>query len=804
MFLTPLPLANGWSFDWRSALIGAGGAWLIALILYLRRERVRSQLRNLWSPVARWRERMRRSVAEKYFTVLQQSLSKLLLFEPEKPTAIFVPPILLAPPPLPTTLIEKPEFDSQPIAYEQLLAGHPHLLLIGKRGQGRTTALALLAWQIAHKTGNSIPYTHFPLWIDLNKILELPTDAEMDPIEYLTELAVEFLPQARPQWLQKQLLNMPSLILVDNWEDVPLEARAEVAHVITTAAKELPASRWIITANAKGIAPLTEAGFVPIEIEPQLDESAISTIYSGWAIMLDHEEQELAGAFKATLQHALERGDSQLDFHLRTMLYLREGLSPERPIAVIQALLEDLLPTPQLAEEEYEVAQTAERITSEILEKMAWQLKSDEQQQFTPAGVESLLAELLPPPAERPPKLERTVHKSLAETELLSWNKEQITFRHYVWEDFFAARRCSQQLELQPELLAHLQDHMWALTEEYYLGLGNAQALVREQLQASLTSEDQQELLMVARWATLAPPEAKWRKTVMKVLAQTFTKPELSLKARLEIGRALTLIAGESARAFFLQALRHRLPAVRTASLRGLGWTGTPKEMRILAGGLKGKDFATRESAVRALGDLGTPGSLRLLKDQLPLADEDLLLIMAETLAIHPSGGGEILKQALKSEDLLIRRAAVHGLGKLKAAWATKLLEQVQREDAQWLVRSAAEAALSEAEVGEGNQATISAPPQMDKAQWLINWAAEQGLGVGVGEAAMQLLLRVLEIGEPEAQVLAAASLAQIGHKEHLATLQKLANHPEEDVKIAVNHAIQQIELRYAGLPPED
>ncbi len=807
MFNTPLALANGWSFDWRSALIGAGAAWLIALILYLRRASVDARLRQLWNPLARWQEQLRSSVAEKYLAALQQALRATLLFEPADPAAIFVPPVLLAPPALPTTLVEDVKLTAQqPIAYEQLLGGHPRLLLTGDKGQGRTMALALLVWQVDQtnsETVSSAPYTRFPLWIDLAQLTELPENEETDPVEFLTELAVKFLPAARAKWLCKQLLNAPAVILIDNWGSVPGADRTTVTQLITAAAQQLPESKWIVVTGQEGYAPLTEADFVPVKVQPRIDEEALHTIYNGWATQLEHEEKELGEPFLPTLQRALESGDTLLDFNLRTILYLRTGLHPERPITVQQALLEELLPTQELGEEELEIAQEAKRIALETLGTLAWQLKSGEQAHFSPTEVESLVETLFPPPTERTSQLEQATYKLLRERGLLRWDKELVTFKHYIWEDFFTASRCSQQTEMPPALLEHLRDPAWIFTKEYYLGLGEAQALVKAQLQASLASDDQRALLTAARWAMLAPPEAQWRKVVMKVLAQTFTKSNITLADRMRLGRALTLVAGESIRPFFLQTLRrHRAPDIRAAALRGLGWTGTPKEMRILAGGLTAPDFATRESAVRALGDLGTPGALRLLQEQLPLVDEKLMLILAEALAANQDGGGEILKRAAQSKDLLARRAAIHGLGKIQEPWTKEILEYVQREDPQWLVRSAAEAALSEMEkCSTISSATVQPPPKMDELPWLINWAAEQGLGVGVGKAAMQILLRVLESDNPEAQILAAASLAQIGRREHLAALQELLASPEEKVQAAANYAINQIEKRYAGLP---
>jgi HEAT repeat protein len=322
--------------------------------------------------------------------------------------------------------------------------------------------------------------------------------------------------------------------------------------------------------------------------------------------------------------------------------------------------------------------------------------------------------------------------------------------------------------------------------------------MIVQLLRQSLRPDDHTSLLIAARWAVLAPADAGWRKNVMKALAQIFAQPGIGSDYRIAVGQALALVAGESALPFYLQVLKHPSAAVRSAALRGVGWTGGPKQMRALASGLNDEDFDVRVSAVRGLGDLGTPGALRFLKDHLVKADEELMLIIAEVLAERPEGG-EALKEATQADDLLVRRAAVHGLGQIDAPWPRDVLKRVLREDSQWLVRSAAEAALSQ-EGEEEAARSVPAPPKVDEAQWLITWAAQQGLGVGLDEAAMQMLLRALEVGDVPTRVVGAQTLSQIGHQEHLSALRPLLNDENEAVREAAQLAVTSIEARYQGI----
>jgi len=88
-------------------------------------------------------------------------------------------------------------------------------------------------------------------------------------------------------------------------------------------------------------------------------------------------------------------------------------------------------------------------------------------------------------------------------------------------------------------------------------------------------------------------------------------------------------------------------------------------------------------------------------------------------------------------------------------------------------------------------------PPEVDKMDWLIAWAARQGQGVGVGEAALKTLLQALSEGNPDAKVMAALTLAQIGRESHLSVLESLMQAADPLVQEAATTAVQQIRRRY-------
>lgn len=792
---------SSWHFDLRSALIGAILAWLLAFLAYRQREAIGRLARQLWAPVINWRRQLQASGEEKYFTALRDQLRQLLLFAPKDPPATFIPPTFRAPAPLPHTASSSGDLPPPlNVTFAHLLEGHSRLLITGTQTAGRTMTLALSVWSVAETSPHgkgAHPYRRFPLWGDLSQWSAVPAEVTA-PLERLACLAQQSLPELMPKWLLTQLHNQPALILLDNWEAVPVAERETVAQWIEEAGRQLPNSTWLIATGPGGYGVLVEQGFVPLEIAPlQVSDEFITRFYTAWAGLPGQDEKEVPEEVRRALRRALETGASFPELTLRTALYLRTGQLPERLTSVLEALLAGQLYLSDLNAEPPELGSQVQTLAFTLLTHLARESRieghSFSQQEFN----ERILA-LLPPEAERSPKLEGLVKKVLSKSGLLRRQGKQIRLAHYVWEEYLTARALTSDPAAIPLLLEHLHDPAWRLLIECFVGLGEATPLVRELIQTATRPGSEKLLLQAARWAALALPEVAWRKPVMVALARGFMDPSKDNALRLELGRALALVGGDGARLFFIQALQTKIPALRGPALRGLGWTGTPQETAIMAGALRDPSPEIRQSAVLALGDLGTPGALRLLRQALSQGDEMLMLTIAEVMAKTPDGW-EFLKEAAEQGDLLMRRAGAHGLGLIRRPWATELLQRLALEDTQWLVRSAADAALAASKEGQESTVTVPPPPVVDKTEWLMAWAARQGSGLGLGEAAMGTLLRALAEGDAETQVLAAQTLAYVGRQQHLEPLKALLTDDQPAVQRAAAEAIRRIEQRYAS-----
>lgn len=806
MGVTTLWQSNSWGFDPRSALFGAIIAWAIALLLYRQRVALKYQQDQLRSRFNRWRTRSQRSTSEKYLGALKTALRQLLLLNPQNPFEIFIPPTFLAPAPLPANPAEV-GFERKPlvIKYDALLQGHNRLVVCGPPGSGRTTALAMTLWFNERNTAPQTGITlRLPVWVDLASSRE-PLAPGASAVQIIAEWATRFMPQALPKWLVHQLKSQQSVILVDNWDALLPEERRVTAQVLAQAAAELPNSVWLVASGIEGYGPLVEVDFTPVEIQPGLDRDTPAKLHKGWSTLLGHGLENMPAEALSIMRWAVEAGDSLAEQTLRVNLQLRCEETPYRPAEVMESLLRHVfLPMPGLEEYPEKVTE-AQEMGMDILAQLA-RIHRLEGRSASPTELQEITNRRIPVVDKQDPT-PGMIRKAIQNTALLDRTSRNLRFVHPLWEDFLAARALateSQETHLEPLLLLeHLFDRDWWQLLDFYAGINDAEPLVKALLRYALpraaqpdARDEQEALLLAARWTIRAPESVAWRTYVAKALAQEFVQPNTERGYRLKVVKALALVAGEQACPIFKHALRHSELAVRIAAIRGIGWTGTSGDLKLLIAALNDSNSDVQESALRAISDLGVADAYHLLAEILPQVSERSMLLITQLLGTNPDGW-ERLREAAQADDLLVRRAAAHGLAFVQDTWALELLQQMVRHDPQWLVRSAAEAALSER---QPSLHVLEAPPKPDTIQWLLAWAAKQGLGVGVGEAAMNLLLHALQTGDSITRVMAARTLSQIGHPDHLAALRALHDNPEPELQSAARLAVHQIEARYRGL----
>jgi HEAT repeat protein len=227
----------------------------------------------------------------------------------------------------------------------------------------------------------------------------------------------------------------------------------------------------------------------------------------------------------------------------------------------------------------------------------------------------------------------------------------------------------------------------------------------------------------------------------------------------------------------FRQLLKEQDPEILQIAAIGSGAVQDVKSIDSLSGLLNNSSPIVRRAALLALVTIGTTASMDIVANALLHGDENLRRSAAEAMANHPKEGHAMLKEAAAmKDDLMVRRAAAYGLGRINEPWAEETLNNLQVLDDQWVVRNAASEVIEERQKPDLHVPKRLPPPS--ESPWLIAFAGKQGLGISPEKPATDVLLQALKSGEED---------------ERLASLSYLRLMPNEGVFGALFQAM------YAG-----
>ncbi|MCS7178495.1 MAG: HEAT repeat domain-containing protein [Anaerolineae bacterium] len=845
----------GWQLDIYSALVGAGFTLLLMGLGYLLRDpflrgwqelkrialRTFSQMTAGWE--ARYRERLIRwaqsahaladlGPLEQYFVPVRLFLP-LAFPDPEQDRSSAPPPLLPA----------------------DALRGHPRILIVGSPASGRTTLLAHLALTHARQENGAssdpslrrLPlYVYLPAldWAPASEGKKSPT-----PLQQLVQGALQTIgaPGSAATPLRQALQAGGALVLADGWDELPPAAQAPATAWLAELADAFPGNIWVVAVGAQQYAPLIHAGFIPLRIcpwdRPEVQDF-LTRLPTPEHFPLDQATENLTRIWKQT--------ESLLDVALAAGWLLEHGTLPPKRVAPFRQRLEKWAEGMPDFSADLEWAGGMSPL--DILYALAWKLQEEgrfvcsrqELEAFirqqllsafplaeASAGENETLVEPISeerglpphtasegeasaaapvseegpsppeePPSERPrlpePKRVRLAVAARVKAflgpggPLVACAPDQYRFAHPLWQAMLTA----EALALAPDqLVTHLDDPSWLPVADFYAEIGGMEPVVR----AWLSRPDdlwQSRLRRAARWAALAPPDAPWRNGVMALLGRSLLSPDLSDESRQRLAEALIWTGDPGVPLFLRHALRSPNPTVRAIAARMMAVLREKADLSAIVKALEDPHEAVRIAAVQALGEIGIPAAVEWLVRVLESGDETLQVEAARALARQGEEGYRTLREALQSEDFMIRRAAAYGLGEMDAIWARELLARAAREDPQWIVRSAAATVLSEREE-KATPVPPPSPPVPSSMGWLITWAAQQGEGVGLGEAAFGPLLRALAEGPAPIRRAAAQTLGWVGRPEHVDALRRALNDPEPEVAQAAFGSLRELSARH-------
>jgi HEAT repeat protein len=814
-----------WDFDPISALIGAVISLLFSWMLYRQRKGIAATRDRIAESVRRLIGKVTATVEQRYRDRIAAWASDTgILANYGTLDQTFVLPPLLSAPRHPDPEAKEP-VGRHPISWESALNGYHRILVAGDLGSGRTSLLCYLAYIHARQQPTEsldLPLDRLPIYLHLSR-LDLPSRSEepteetekrpskdeKPPLERLAECALASVGAPAPYGtaIQSSLREGSALVLVDGWDELAPDTQREVAAWMGSLAGEMPENFWIVAVGPQKFAPLSEVGFVALLLD-QWKTSHGRRLIANWATVAlserDDERPRDLTPVTAAVNSAIQQGETPAELTLRCWLFFFEGEVPQGRAEVFERSALHLTTPPGDGKEE---GQWSVETVREALSFVGLTLHNERRHGFRREELIQALEPLLPLPEERPARLEDKIIDSVSTpkgalitpfsgpSSILDDPAEiEYRFTHQLWQAYFAG----QQVAALPSdtILEHLEDAFWMPVTAFYAALAPMEPVIKVWLSKpdDLWST---RLRQTAHWAASAPTSAKWRNGVMALLARKLLGPDLSLAIRRRVADALIQTGDPGVVYFLRQAAGHANPDVRIAALEALGHLAGEADLPTLEVALSDPAPSVQEASVTALGMMGNRAAVHRLTRLLVEAEQEIRLHAARALAHCGDEGLEILQEALEEEDILIRRAAVYGLGEIRQPWARERIMQVAHDDAEWIVRSAAETVI---ESRDASAATVVQPP-IDAAEqgWLIVWAASRGSSVGKGSAALKVLVEALQHGPHQIRRSAVEALGAIGGPEHIPALRKAMEDEEAEVAAAAFNALEEISRRYGS-----
>jgi hypothetical protein len=634
-------------------------------------------------------------------------------------------------------------FQTPSLTLPEALATGPNLLLTGEPGTGKTTALAYMAVVTSQRSENAGPFaSHAPFLIHAAD-LRLDHWGGKDPLDPL-------IAAGRPTvsggmggrldgYVRQAFRQKNALLLLDGLDELSLDETSRVAGWLAALQDDHPEARIIAAGPARGYDGLVaQAGLAPAALAPwsDYDQRSFLTRWAGaWqrdiapklpkGRLVDVDPALISGWITGSV-----RGTSPIELTMRVWASYAGDI---RGIGIAPTF--DSYLARVLSPEE---VQAAEALAAAWLNTRSGTIGGGAVPRGTPTG-------------------------DLVEAGILR-RREGGAFSFS--QPAVAAYLAGHAMANSGPVEAIVQGG-WPPAEAavgYMAAMTDIGSIVQRWMEAGRDSLETG-ALDGARLLRYAQPRAGWRQVVLRALAQIVQSHQRPYGLRLRAVHALVQAAEPSAGILFRRLLTSEAASTRILSAVGIGGLRDEESVSALVQVMsQDREQLVRQAACIGLAGIGTDSALEALGRILLEGEEGVRVAAAEALACNPDEGYGMLRDAAEVNNLMTRRAAVFGLSRVREPWAMQILEKMQVDDEQWVVRGAAAEA---AERGRNPPWRIPVPVrEPSELPWLQAFAARVGSGLTAGRPAMELLRRALSSGTVEEKIAALEAVAWLDSNE--------------------------------------
>jgi HEAT repeats/NACHT domain len=712
-------------------------------------------------------------------------------------------------------------YQAKSFSLAEALSGGANIILTGKSGSGRSFALADLASQIARRD---------PAAGDLNNLatiylhaMDFNPEASPDqtPIKTIVEAVVQHTSlrtgRQLPRYLENAFAIGRVLILLDGMDDLPPGPFDTYVEFIRRLFSDYPSIRMVVAASTSYIGDLPTLGLVPLQIsawdEPQRTTfirqwSRLWTRYINSEVWSDDETGGTQGTnpIHTDVDPLFVEGMLEND---QTTYY-----PVELTLHVWAAFAGDMLGSDPADSINAHIRRTlrdisggvdaAEQLAANMLSQQTAALRRNEVDGgSTDLGAESgegeLTDELILTTDDSSEKIlvRRVLSRLISSGLIRTWNNGQITFQHSRIFGYMAASGLAR-IGGAEVILSEPKWETNVMTLEYLARMVDVTPLATRFLELR-PDPLRIEFFRLADAMRGVPKGQSWRTNILRKLAQIIQSNNSPFLLRIRAVNALATCGDPDVPRLFRHLLDSGESLTRQLAALGAGYVRDTEAIPTLSQRLYDSGPGVQKAACLALVNIGSDEGLEQVAAALLNGDDELRRAAAEAFANNPEEGYPLLKDGAALDDLLVRRAVVFGLARVQEPWSLELLEHMQMEDEQWVVRAAATQAVEER---TRPYPSIPKPDQaLHELPWLIAFASERGMGVTTGKPAQDMLKLALKEGSMDEKIAALHYLQQALDNEAIDQAYSLFFNDDLEIQVAAYQALWALAAGGFDLP---
>jgi len=729
---------------------------------------------------------------------------------------IVPPPIHLSPdvPSVSTSLVHQelpytPEWPELVAAYSvksipvtEVLRGGVNISLLGQAGAGKTAALAYLCGQVARRAKNTSYLNDLlPVLLHARDLIEF--SPKEHTIDQLIDIAVSYhedIPSGKLENLIRDHFSHGKvLVCLDGLDEFPRNMIQECHQFIAELLRQYPDTRLVITGPLDYIDGFYKLGTYPMivnhwnRLQVSLFARKLAVAYfQKFETNLSEEEKELR---TNSLLAWIKRQDetlTALEYSIQGISALAGINSGKTSFEILQSYVQQLVPN---------------NSTRASLEILAYQTIISENPIINRYEIAHYVPELIQNPQSDTdvPQAAQTSTATVKPTKALSLvskriilqptNRGNVIFTHPTFLGFMASNALIRNGQCQ----VVFDQPDWSAKE---LSLRYLAHLIDVSQYVKLDILDEggplyRKLFAVAHWMRECKTGAIFRPQIMRRLAQILNNENLSFTIRANAVASLVFANEKNIIGLFKQYCKTGSPSVKRLSALACGILDDESALTDLATLLGDEDEHVRNAATMAISIMSMPQAQDLTARILVQADENMRRVVAELVSLNPAEGKQTLKDGATYDDILVRRAAVYGLGLINEPWSVEILQKLQTEDGQWVIRNTAAQMLE-------NQSGIDPHiprqlPEPHHTPWLISYAARNDEGISPTASAVPLFFRVLTNGTDEEKIAALEYLSHQPDEGIVARMYDVIFQPESIVREYAIYTLWKLSL--TGLP---